>query len=188
MYDYVRKYPDTGLFTSYANRTRNCSQKLTCDLIQEILNSNHPVLVCEPNVTNWLQYHFDNRKSDIEFENSLANKDSSVFWYSFANILQAIYGPDLAVLDVQTEISGYHMLFSKATWEQNKFREDLNYLAVDNEFSWGIHRMQKPVRLMKAVLADHYYRRHKDMADTTHLGTNIHPHTGMIMPPKTVLK
>lgn len=137
MYQYVEKYPDTGLFTSYASRTRNPAQMYN--------------------------------------NGELENIDSMKVWREVANALVQKYGSTLDILDIPHEISGFHLLFPKSVWNENPFRDDLNLLHVDNEFAWGVHRQQKPVRLMKAVLCLHYYRLHTDKFDTSHLGENKKP-------------
>lgn len=176
MYQYVEQYPDTGLFTCYANRTRNCSQIFTYEELVKI--GAEPLfasIVCPVNTEEAFQDLKNNTSIEV-LQEALTNTDNAVFWNQVANALRKTYGPTLEVMEITHELSGYHMLFPKSVWQECKFREDLNMLHVDNEFSWGVHKLRKPVRLMKAVLADHYYRRHKLMTDTSHLGYNKKPH------------
>ncbi len=132
MYDYIKAYPDTGLFTSYSNRTKNPNQK-------------------------WRNGIFE-------------NIDSLRFWQEQAELALQMYGSSLEVLDIPNEVSGFHMLFPKSVWNEKPFREDLpNPLAMDNHFTWDVHRQKKPVRLMKALICVHFYRLDTHMNDTNHL-------------------
>ncbi len=128
---YIQKYPDTGLFTSYASRTKNANQKYEGGVHQD--------------------------------------KDSLKYWNIKQNEQILKYGESLEIIDIPNEISGFHMIFSKETWKENPFEEGIGCLSVDNRFAWGIHRLQKPVRLMKALLAIHFYRLDTDITDISHL-------------------
>lgn len=67
------------------------------------------------------------------------------------------------------EISGYLILFSKETWQQNKFDEGIGCLAVDTFWSRRIIQMGKDIRRMDAIYIWHTYRLWKDIKDKEHL-------------------
>ena len=69
--------------------------------------------------------------------------------------------------EIKKVISGYYMLFSKATWEKVKFESGM--LGVDNKFSQGVLDLGMSIKLMKSVLCVHYYRGHKSTKNKEHL-------------------
>lgn len=67
------------------------------------------------------------------------------------------------------EISGYLMLFSRETWENNPFDEGIGCLAVDTFWSRRIVASGKDIKVMQNIYVWHTYRIWKSITDKTHL-------------------
>ncbi len=66
-------------------------------------------------------------------------------------------------------ISGFLMLFSKKTWNEIKFDENLDILHIDRTFAAGVLNLQKKIFIMDDVLVFHAYRLLNGTKDKTHL-------------------
>lgn len=72
------------------------------------------------------------------------------------------------VTEISHEISGFLMLISKKTHDLIKFREDLQYLGVDNHYSWDVLAASKRILRMDGLYVFHSYRLN-DIKDKSHL-------------------
>jgi len=110
---------------------------------------------------------YTNRISPLSFEqlwNKRVSEDGEIRHHiELAMNLRSNFPSVTPVL--RGEISGYLMLFSKETWEKNKFDEGIGCLAVDTFWS----RRVQDIKRMDAVYVWHTYRIWKEMNDKTHL-------------------
>lgn len=112
-----------------------------------------------------------NRVSPLSFEQLWGGKPSND-----ADMLHHIEIAQLLVSNNPTvkpllrgEISGYLMLFSRETWEQNPFDEGIGCLAVDTFWSRRIVASGKDIKVMQNIYVWHTYRIWKSITDKTHL-------------------
>ncbi len=127
MYEYINRYPDTGLFLAKSNRSGSHAQR------------------------------YRNEKSK--------NYDIS-YWMRIANQINPTY----SVSEPEgNAISGFLMLFSKKTWNEIKFDENLDILHIDRTFAAGVLNLQKKIFIMDDVLVFHAYRLLNGTKDKTHL-------------------
>lgn len=127
MYEYIARYPDTGLFLAMSNRSGSQMQR------------------------------YKNQKSE--------NFDMS-YWMREAENIEPSYNVTNMGAPI---ISGFLMLFSKATWAQIKFDETLDILHVDRTFAQSVLHLRKKVHIMQDILVWHSYRLLNGTKDKSHL-------------------
>ena len=116
MYDYIERYPSTGLFLAMSNRSGSNGQ-----MYNHIISRNDTML-------HWLKIAED-MPLTLKYTTPIENR-----------------------------ISGFLMLFSKETWKQNKFDENINILDVDRNFAKKILEQGKDIKIMSDILVWHTYR------------------------------
>lgn len=70
--------------------------------------------------------------------------------------------------ELKREVSGFLMMVSKKTWNEIKFDEFHNCLAVDNEYCWALFNAGKKIYRMDGLYVFHLYRPN-DITDKSHL-------------------
>lgn len=73
------------------------------------------------------------------------------------------------VTQLQRMISGFLMVINKETWKEFPFREDLQCLTVDNNFSKRLLLTGKKVLRMDGLYIFHIYRMEKGIFNKEHL-------------------
>ncbi len=74
-----------------------------------------------------------------------------------------------SVTEITTEISGFLMVISKATWNKIKFQESGKCLGVDNDFSLRVLAAGMKIRRMESVYVWHTYRLKNGVTNKSHL-------------------
>jgi GT2 family glycosyltransferase len=71
--------------------------------------------------------------------------------------------------EIKKEISGFLMMVSKKTWNENKFTENGKCLGVDNDYCWRLLASNKSILRMDGLYVWHTYRLKNGITDKTHL-------------------
>lgn len=127
IYEYINRYPDTGLFLAKSNRSGSHAQR---------------------------------------YRNEISKNYDISYWMRIADQINPTY----SVSEPEgNTISGFLMLFSKKTWNEIKFDENLDILHIDRTFAAGVLNLQKKIFIMDDVLVFHAYRLLNGTKDKTHL-------------------
>ena len=73
------------------------------------------------------------------------------------------------VTELDHEVSGFCMMISKATWNEQKFGEFGRCLGVDNEYCWALFEKGKKIRRMDGLYVLHMYRLRNGIHSKEHL-------------------
>lgn len=94
-------------------------------------------------------------RNSQQYNGVISSNDSMLHWLKEAESINPTYSVSKPI---ENKISGHLMLFSKKTWEQNKFDDNLNILDVDRTFAQGVLNLGKEIFIMNDVLIWHTYR------------------------------
>lgn len=157
--DYVKRFDDDDWIVVMDYDTIILTPNY-CNLIKELIET-YPdagIITCRTNRTGKrIEQRYDgiiSENSDISHWREVAIKE---------------YKKGLQVEEMNRWIAGYLMIFSKKTWEDNKFNEELEIMKVDKVFSSNILRKGKKILISQGLFCFHYYRLLEGKRNINHL-------------------